>query len=547
MTDSHTDHAIRQLSLSDYVRILRRRKGTIVGMTVLVTALAVAFSLNQSKVYKASTQVLINRQDLAATATGTPVDPSLGEDPARFATTLASVARSYAVAQLAISKGKVAGRTAGGLLAHSTVTPNPNADLLVFTVNDGDPLKAAKLANAYAAAYAAYRLKLETSTLAKARNELLRRINNVGSHGDRTSALYRSLTNSEQQLHTMELLQSQDTVLIHPSAGTRVQPTPRRDGFLGLGFGLLLGVAVAFVSEALDKRIRLENEVERELDLPLLARLPEPPRGIREGVGLSMIDHPGSMHADAARRLATNIEFTNPDRPSQVIMFTSAVQREGKSTAISDLAVALARSGRSVALVDLDLRQPKLASLFGIHRLTGLTDVVMGQVTLDDALVSIELPETRTRRNASSYAPGSLGGRLSVLPTGTLPATPGEFVAAEALVWRVLSPLRKRFDYVLIDAPPICVVGDAQTLSARVDSIVAVVRLGVIDRTALTDLKRELAASPAPTIGFVLTGTDAPDAYGYGPRLTDGNKPSSEPKTPDGATTAARRPGRVPK
>ena len=493
MTDSPTDHAVRQLNLSDYLRILRRRKWIIVGITVLVTLFAVTFSLQQAKVYQASAEVLINRQDLAATATGTPIDPSLGEDPARFATTLAAVARSYAVAKLAISTGKVAGRTAAGLLANSTVMPNPNADLLVFTVNDGDPLKAAKLANAYAAGYAAYKLQLDTSSLHKARNELNRRINNVG---DRNSALYKSLVTSEQQLHTMELLQSQDTVLAYPSTGTRVKPTPKRDGLLGVGFGLLLGVAIAFVSEALDKRIRLEDEIEQELDLPLLGRLPKPPHRIREGFGLSMIDHPASLHADAARGLATNIKFINPDRPSQLIMFTSAVQREGKSTTISDLAVALARSGRSVALVDLDLRQPKLASLFGVQRLIGLTDVVTRQVALDEALVSIQLPDTRSRRTASSYASGSLGGRLSLLPTGPLPATPGEFVAAEALVWRVLNPLRKRFDYVLIDAPPICVVGDAQTLSARVDSLVVVVRLGVIDRTALTDLKRQLAASP---------------------------------------------------
>jgi len=102
------------------------------------------------------------------------------------------------------------------------------------------------------------------------------------------------------------------------------------------------------------------------------------------------------------------------------------------------------------------------------------------------------------------------------MPTGMLPANPGEFVKAKALQARVLEPLRKRFDYIIIDAPPMCIGGDALTLSASADSLILVTRLGVIDRAALRDLKRQLATSPAPAIGFVLTGVEAADGYGYG-------------------------------
>lgn len=561
MTDPYTDETERQQDLSHYVRVLRRRKLLIAGMTVLVTALAIVFSVRQASVYRATTQVLLNRQDLVAAVTGR-TDPSLSEDPARLAATQAALARSHAVAQLAIKSARVRNLSAGALLASSSVTPNPNADILVFTVDDSDARHAAVLANSYAAAYSAYRFKLDATALQNARAELTGRIAALRSHGDQNSVLYKTLVSSEQQLHTMELLQSQDTVLSQASLGGKVKPTPKRDGLLGLGFGLLLGVGAAFFLEALDKRIRAEDDVERELGLPLLGRLPEPSHRLREkltliddparrlrklglpllgrlpepprrlGEKLTMIDEPMSAQADAVRKLATNIRFSSPDHPAQVLMVTSAVQREGKSTTASNLAVALARSGHAVVVVDLDLREPSIASLFNVHRLAGLTNVVMRQATLDDALVPIPLPNSEPMRRTDISGSDSLSGRLSVLPTGPLPANPGEFIGAKALVARVLEPLRKKFDYVIVDAPPMCVGGDAMTLSGRVDSLIVVTRLGVIDRAALSDLRRQLTTCPTRVIGFVLTGVDAPRGYSYGMHSANGNESRYELRPP---------------
>ena len=515
MTDSHSDAATEQRHLADYLRVLRRRKWAIVFSTILVVLLTVGFSLREQKVYEASAQVLLNRTDLAATVTGTPQDPTLSEDPARYAATQAAVARSPAVAQAAVARAKVHGRSAGDLLGESSVTPNPNADLLFFTVTDADPLAAARLVNAYAAAFANYKQALDTAALTQARDQIIAQMVKLRAAGSQGTAQYANLAASEQRLHTMQLLAAKDIVLGNQTSGVQVRPAPKRDGLLGLGFGLLLGVALAFTLDALDRRVRSEDEIEHELELPLLARLPEPPRRLRERFGLTTIHDPTSPHADASRRLATSIGFANPDNPPRVLMVTSCLQREGKSTTAANLAVALARSGHRVALVDLDLRQPTLASLFGIHQLTGVTDVAVRTTSLDDALVLIEPAQTDPR-----LAPGGRledrEGSLEVLPSGPLPASPGEFVASEALAERVLSPLRSRFDYVLIDTPPMCVVGDALTLSARVDALILVTRLGLVSRTALQDVKRQLAASPASKLGFVATGVATTAAYGYG-------------------------------
>src|SRR5439155_20765720 len=163
----------------------------------------------------------------------------------------------------------------------------------------------------------------------------------------------------------------------HTRKGSQGKATHRRIAVVGIAFGNLVGPGLAFAADAIDRRARTIEEVEEELGLPLLASLPPPAR--RYGHGIAMIDQPRSPYAEALRRLATSIVFANPDRPVRVLMFTSALEREGKSTTLANVGVALAALGNRVILVDLDLRRPTLTSLFGVHRLGGLTDVAFGR------------------------------------------------------------------------------------------------------------------------------------------------------------------------
>ena len=126
----------------------------------------------------------------------------------------------------------------------------------------------------------------------------------------------------------------------------------------------------------------------------------------------------------------------------------------------------------------------------------------------------IQLPTPQTPMLGANGSSAPLG-RLSVLPSGRLPANPGELVGSQAL-GRVLDRLRAEHDYVLLDAPPLLSVGDSMTLSARAYAILVVARLGVVNRPMLTELSRELAGSPARKLGFVVTGSDAKAGYGYG-------------------------------
>ena len=438
---TETEQPSASYSLGDFLTVVGRRKWVIIEVTVLVASVAVLLSFQQAKVFRASAEVLLNRQDLGAALTGTPVDQALSGDPTRFGDTQAALARVPEVAGRAIVRARVPGRTAAVLLAESKVSPKANADLLVFTVDDADATAAAKLANAYATAFTVYRLELDTDTLHKARLELDSRIAALRNQGDTSSVLYRALIDKEQQLRTMELLQTRNTVVKQAVKGHQIRPTPKRNGLLGAAFGLFLGLAIAMVWDALDKRVRTEKEIEERLGLPLLARLPEPPRRLASDHRLAMLDDPGSIDSEAVRRLSTNIEFANIDRHAQVLLISSSVQREGKSTTISNLAVALARAGRNVVLVDLDLRQPAVAPFFRITQRIGITDVVLGRAGLDQAIVTI--PLSIDAASASAAGPGLRatrrrrprlpGGRRTSVEAAAPPGAPASRGAAPAL------------------------------------------------------------------------------------------------------------------
>jgi polysaccharide biosynthesis transport protein len=499
--------------LSHYLHVLRRGLWIVVLTVAIVTGVAVYASIRQTKLFRASADVFLGTQSLASTVSNVPV-PST--DPVRAAATQADLARTPTVADQALKLAHLTDRSAVALLSQSTVTAAANADILTFTVTDPRPRVTERLAETYATAYAHYRRQLDTAAIQQARKDVERRLAQLQSLGGQNSAAYANLFEKDQELSTLQLLQGSNTLLVRSAtAAVQIQPRPLRNGALGAMLGLVLGIGLVFLRDALNTRVRTAAEVQERLDMPLLGRLPEPSRRLRARNQLVMLAEPRNAAAEAFRIVATNLELVNLEPSARTIMFTSATGDEGKSTTVANLAIALARAGRRVALVDIDLRRPALAGLFSLDDHVGLTTVALGRAPLEDVLAPVSLSFIDPKADVDRLAITTTQGVLEVLPVGPPPPNPAEFVGSNALA-AILSELEQRADLVLLDAPPILDLSDAMTLSSRVDGLVVVTKLSAIRRPTLQELHRVLAGAPITKLGFVLTGASATATYGAG-------------------------------
>jgi Mrp family chromosome partitioning ATPase len=299
---------------------------------------------------------------------------------------------------------------------------------------------------------------------------------------------------------------------------TQVAPRPlRTSALLGLA-GLFVGVFAVGLLQVVDRRTRSADEVADILGAPLLAGISAGTRGRAASESeLVMLTDSEGRQSEEYRILAATVELSNVGGGSRVLLVASALGGEGKSSVASNLSIAAARAGRSVALVELDLRRPRLTTRFGLGRSPGITNVLTAAADLDDALIEIDVghPYDGGAGGESAVAPlSSERGRLFVIPAGPIPPNPADFAAADG-IGDLLRTLRAQFDLVVVDAPPWLVVGDALAVARHVDGIVVTVRDRSTARTALQELRRRLDVTGAPVVGFVLTNVRPGQVGGY--------------------------------
>jgi succinoglycan biosynthesis transport protein ExoP len=292
-----------------------------------------------------------------------------------------------------------------------------------------------------------------------------------------------------------------------------IEPNIPRNLAFAFILGLSSGVGLAFLLEGLDNTVRTTEQAQMISGLPPLGMIPMGSKTAREGasgrrlviamskeaVELVTQVRPQSQMAEAYRALRTSLLLSNLGAPPKVIMITSALPQEGKTTTSINCAIVLAQKGVRVLLIDADLRRPSIHKTLGMGPRSGLSNVLTGSATLQQAITrSPVLPN------------------LWILPAGTPPPNPAELLAS-ANMRDVLEELRGQYDHVVVDTPPTLSVTDAVVLSPRADAIVLVIRSGQTTKHALRRSRDILAQVNAKVSGVLLNAVDlsSPDYYYY--------------------------------
>lgn len=289
-----------------------------------------------------------------------------------------------------------------------------------------------------------------------------------------------------------------------------ITPDIPRNLTLGFLVGLAGGIGLAFLVDALDRTIRTVDEVTAISMLPALGTIPlQMSLNGNMGKRLQSISNngnapalvtfirPKSEAAEAFRALRTSILLSSSGDPPKVILVTSALPQEGKTTICANAAVVLAQRGSRVLLVDADLRRPGLAKLFGLHPKGGLSTLISGVDKFDDVVV-----------------PHSEIPNLWILPAGPIPPQPAELLGSAVMKDHLLS-WRNAFDHVILDSPPCLSVTDAVVLSPEADRVVVVARSAQTTKIALRRACELLAQVNAKVMGVVLNALNLRSLDGY--------------------------------
>ena len=326
--------------------------------------------------------------------------------------------------------------------------------------------------------------------------------------------LYLMLTEKYEESRIAEAGKSAAVQIIDPAkpSAKPISPNKKLNILLGMLFGLAIGVGIAFFLEFLDDTVKTGDDLER-IGLTVLGTIPLVytdqiiRRLKKEGrqftdadlhrVEAKMITRfsPKSPVSEAYRSLRTNIQFADIDHPKRVLMITSTMSKEGKSTTAVNLAITLTQTGSRVLLVDSDLRRPTLHNFFAMDKTYGLTNVIIGSLPFEDVIKHTEVE------------------KLDVITAGDIPPNPAELVASDSMR-RFIELARSRYDYVLLDSPPVVAVTDAAVLATRVDGTLLVVGSGTVNKREVVRAIGLLKNVRSPVLGLVLNGLDIKKIYG---------------------------------
>jgi capsular exopolysaccharide synthesis family protein len=451
------------MDLRDHLRMLVLHWLGVLIIILLVVASASAYTFTRTKIYAADANGFVSTGDSGNAALG-----SINDEFAKSrAISYVDIAKSRSTAQQVIDDLGLDADPAG-LVSNISVEQPVDTVLIKITARDDSPLGAQKLADAWVSALATQVQEIEDP----------RSLKRPGTP--------RVITIESAELPTVP-----------------VSPQPVRNLGLALAVGLVLAYGYALLRQTLDRRLRTPQGIQDRFSVAVVGTVPMVGALGRDSADRAQVvledDEGSSRHREAAeafRKLRTNLIFMDIDNPPKIIVITSPRPGDGKSTVAANLAAAVAFSGQPVALVDGDLRRPTVAAALQVDDGAGLTDVLVGRLSLSDAL-----------QRSSKHE------NLFVLPAGRIPPNPSELVGSRTMR-HVLETMSR--DYlVIVDAPPLLPVTDAAILTAAADGAFIVVSAGKTLDTELAQALGHLEAVSGRALGIIMNKASRRGQTGY--------------------------------
>jgi uncharacterized protein involved in exopolysaccharide biosynthesis len=386
------------VELRDYLNVIRARRWIVIQAVILVTLVAVVASLLQSPVYQGEAKVLVTDKDTGAAIFGTALGDLSGQ-PERGLQTQVQLMQLRPLAEMVIRKLGLR-EAPDTLLQRVIVTAVGQTNVVTIQATDGDPDRAAQIANAMGDAYVEWSKQSKRESIKAAADEVQARLDDarqqilelgrkISSQGKSeelsaelaiATGLYTTLAEKLETLRVNEQLEIGAGRVVSSAVGdpVPVSPKPVRNGGLGVALGLMAGLGLAFLLEYLDNTIKSTDEAEKLYGAPVLGHIPEESFEKGEKRRLTIVQHPGSPAAESYRVLRNSLDFVNFQHDIEVLLVTSSAPGEGKSTVAANLAAGLAQAGKKVVLVNSDFRRPTTDQFFNVNNIIGLSDVLTG-------------------------------------------------------------------------------------------------------------------------------------------------------------------------
>lgn len=499
------------MELKTYIAILWRRKWIILLSVAALTVAAVMVTLLTQPVYSSSTTLRVATVGGDVVENRTDINYSI-----RLMNTYVTIINSGAV------RSQIRNELGLEQSPQINVEIIPDTELIRITAAASDPETARDVAQAAADILISKSIELFSGSGQTTRQILLRQleqtedelnalraeyerlviedpedINNLSAISqsiDLKERTYGTLLGQYEEARVNEAIRSNAISIIEPPFVPSNPSQPRQELNLALGIivGLIVGVGLAFVFENLDSTLYTTGQIESATNLPTVGKIPY----TQNAQHVIRFDNGYKPEVEAFRRLRTNILSSIKTDGTQSLLIASAESGEGKSTIAANLAVTMAQSGRRVIVVDCDMRQPTLHTIFDQPNKRGLTDILLGKLTL---------PETV---QDTKYL------RVELITSGSLPPNPTELLASPQMR-ELMEELKSQYDIILLDTPALLSVTDAAVLAPLVDVVVLVVARTRSNRQAVQAVRRELAHVSVKSAGVVVNRAEKNGAQGY--------------------------------